>query len=877
MLKLVIKKDDLLVDKITIPPDLLAFTVGSDQGNDIVLNGGNISIFHLQFEKQDEQYYVRDLLSQTGTFLNGQRVNDRTRLENYDELGIGQYKIGISLLPGTSHSALDKDYDFTFHHTKRIEDKFAHVPALKTLNSWLFEEGGPDNDLSADQIIGPENNLSEPANGEQNGNSGRLDFENGNGGHPKNSLVRQGDFYVEVDGLIDGSLDLDFESDPAPVPEEEETTEPEPDPIDEEPDKSEQPAYYLLGIYGAYLGSKFKLRFPQTKLGRDRKRNDIVINKTSKGKTDYSVSRRHTTLRYKDDCFYVTDKRSKSGTYVNHKKVEPYEEVPLTPGDELELVSNEKSHIFRLVPEGQWDFGFPKKAGGWPVRYRLPFLRLLSILLILASCYLFAVSFSTHRQLSKQPKPLTALAQTWYTNRAAAGQVGGYPTALADINGDDYTDLFFIDSDGQLACLDGKEKNLIWVNSEFQTEPRYGITLCDLNNDGKMDVTVVSKDTRIRAIDGPWGIEIWKSPVLSGPLTGPPAIGDFNGDRLQDIVAANLQKTIYLGFSNPNDMNWTEMQSTEPLYSVPTAADLTGNGVDNILIGSELGNILLIDGLQNKIIGKINVNEELNKALGSFEIGNKMTIPVAIGDITGDKIDDFVIYTTLGNLIALNGQNLERLWFDKNGQPGHHLVDSESSFTPALSLGDLDGDRILDIVCVTPDGQIKALKGTGQGRDRKMLLWTYPDTQAGHFAGIPSLADFNKNGTMDAVAFTEDGRIYIFEGATGEILWQQSNSGGPILSTPLIADLDNDNFLDVLVSRSSGTIDKFTTNRLCMNAALFWGQIFGNHQHTGHSPYTEPKSSFYVIYMLLSVAIIGSVSGIYFYFRKKRELLGNGQ
>jgi len=92
MPKLVIKKRDFVVNNVSIPEDVLAFTIGSEQGNDIIISDESVSYYHLQFEKQNNEYYIRDLQSQSGTFVNGTRITARTILNNHDQIGIGNHK-----------------------------------------------------------------------------------------------------------------------------------------------------------------------------------------------------------------------------------------------------------------------------------------------------------------------------------------------------------------------------------------------------------------------------------------------------------------------------------------------------------------------------------------------------------------------------------------------------------------------------------------------------------------------------------------------------------------------------------------------------------------------------------------------------------------
>lgn len=93
MPKLIIKRDNLLVKKLSVPEGILAFTVGSEQGNDIIIEDERISYFHLQFEKQGNEYYVRDLQSQWGTYVNGSKINSRISIKSNDEIGLGNHSI----------------------------------------------------------------------------------------------------------------------------------------------------------------------------------------------------------------------------------------------------------------------------------------------------------------------------------------------------------------------------------------------------------------------------------------------------------------------------------------------------------------------------------------------------------------------------------------------------------------------------------------------------------------------------------------------------------------------------------------------------------------------------------------------------------------
>src|SRR4028119_200102 len=67
--------------------DVLA--IGRDSTNDIVIEHRLASRRHARFEKDDVGFYIRDLESTNGTFVNGQRIQGAHLLRNNDEVWVG--------------------------------------------------------------------------------------------------------------------------------------------------------------------------------------------------------------------------------------------------------------------------------------------------------------------------------------------------------------------------------------------------------------------------------------------------------------------------------------------------------------------------------------------------------------------------------------------------------------------------------------------------------------------------------------------------------------------------------------------------------------------------------------------------------------------
>lgn len=65
-------------------------TIGRDDSNDIVIKDNFISKSHAQIIKDEDLYFIEDLGSANGTYLNGQRISDAIELKDKDMIGVGQ-------------------------------------------------------------------------------------------------------------------------------------------------------------------------------------------------------------------------------------------------------------------------------------------------------------------------------------------------------------------------------------------------------------------------------------------------------------------------------------------------------------------------------------------------------------------------------------------------------------------------------------------------------------------------------------------------------------------------------------------------------------------------------------------------------------------
>jgi pSer/pThr/pTyr-binding forkhead associated (FHA) protein len=66
-------------------------TIGRDSDNNIAINDSFLSGRHVMFMRQDRSYFIKDLDSTNGTFVNSEKLDDTpVQLKDGDKIQIGQ-------------------------------------------------------------------------------------------------------------------------------------------------------------------------------------------------------------------------------------------------------------------------------------------------------------------------------------------------------------------------------------------------------------------------------------------------------------------------------------------------------------------------------------------------------------------------------------------------------------------------------------------------------------------------------------------------------------------------------------------------------------------------------------------------------------------
>ncbi|QEK12827.1 FHA domain-containing protein [Crassaminicella thermophila] len=89
-LKLINRKDSLPFKVKEVYTLDSTVTIGRKKENDIVIKDPYISNYHLKITLDEENFFIEDLDSINGTYVNGDRIIDVVKLENGDRIKFGQ-------------------------------------------------------------------------------------------------------------------------------------------------------------------------------------------------------------------------------------------------------------------------------------------------------------------------------------------------------------------------------------------------------------------------------------------------------------------------------------------------------------------------------------------------------------------------------------------------------------------------------------------------------------------------------------------------------------------------------------------------------------------------------------------------------------------
>lgn len=484
-----------------------------------------------------------------------------------------------------------------------------------------------------------------------------------------------------------------------------------------------------------------------------------------------------------------------------------------------------------------------------------------------------------------QAAPLAPQTPKWIFN--LPGFAGSSSPALADINNDNQLDVIVGTTNGHVVAID-HNGNQIWDTNLAPlvgfSPPNLRITaspvVADIDNDGQQEIVITTGDVggaicyqgSIVVLNhlgqkesGSWPVSTTENvdlPPENCPagIYSTPAVGDVDGDGDMEIFVGGFDRhirglhhngTAVAGFPadsylRPRLPTWPNLvgATLDTIWSSPALADLTGDGLPEIFLGTDEGN--LGDAFGGNTMnwycpytppwnyeycgGSLYGLRANGTVLPNFPhlVWEHIQSTPAIADLNNDGVPDIAVGT--GTYYATTtGTDKGRRFMAYDGASGGFLAgwnsyaniweggQTTTSGTPSPpAIGDITGDGQLDVVAFSFDNKIYAWHADGTAVagfpvSPSAVAFTF-DVGRG-----PILADYNGDGDME-IFFAANTSVLVLDGNGAQIVGQNGRywleplvaSGFRIVNTPAIGDLDGNGKLDLVVSSGLDGLDTGT-------------------------------------------------------------------
>ena len=621
------------------------------------------------------------------------------------------------------------------------------------------------------------------------------------------------------------------------------------------------PQYYLIGVYGRFFGKKYFLKSDgDTFIGRENLsprgiENDVVLS------GDMTVSKGHAKISAVQGQYTITDIGSTGGVAINGEKLGQLNSTQLAIGDEISIGRT----IFRLVDYFTEDYSLPSKQHILALKlFKLARLVTVVAVIVLSLLSLY-FGYTSYSLVSSAPNKLNlSLDMNWSKETPIRADTSSYDITstpiVADFDNDGKNDIAMLTSAGFLYAWSGATGDSLWKPMDIYNSGIASLVCDDVNNDAIPDIVAVSDSSLIYIIDGQTG-NIIRREILGGHISEmTPLICDLDGDGKKDIVVTSEDGAVHFLYSPGFDTNYAKYTEfiDGPLYASPV-----------ILTRKDFSPFVIIANYDSKVYF-IDGKTRTKKTINLLELTGKAHLIAgapAIGDIDGDGIDEVIVQSTVPQYVsAINTSKFSVMWtYFIEPVPPANL-----KFNASPIVSDFTGNGICDVGVISANGTVQILKGKTNYNSGEML-WKLNLPESKRLISSPAAYDFDKDGIVELVFGTEDGRLIVAKSNPKrkelEVFADIKASNLAITSTPILADLNGDKLIEILYTNLQDSIQIVNTNAKTLKNLRIWPMFLANAEHTSTFSLKEYKNK---SLMLMGAGLLLLL--IFFFFKVRSSL-----
>ncbi len=352
--------------------------------------------------------------------------------------------------------------------------------------------------------------------------------------------------------------------------------------------------------------------------------------------------------------------------------------------------------------------------------------------------------------------------------------------AVRDVTGDGRREKIFGTKSGTLYVVD-EDNNLVWsfnAGGKVYCSPAVG----DVDSDGSMEIIISSKENEsIYALNGEDGTVLWRFETGNYPQSSP-IIVDADGDSDSEVIfnladdddTKGMMPRVFALNGEDGSKIWSYSVNIS-VWSKPAFADVDSDGGDEVVFGSQNGNVYILSAGNGSL-------ED------SYNVGGSIYTSVPIVDLTGDGDFELVVATYNDGVLALDAGSGSVIW----------SAGGVTSIMGDPAVHDIDSDGVKEVVVASRWGEKVCALDSGSGSEE----WSF-STNNGVLSS-PVVGDVDGDKKMEVMFGTDGGVLYLLNGEDGSQVWSYS-VGYKIRGEPVLAYSDSDKYPEIILpGRGSG-------------------------------------------------------------------------